>query len=722
MNRKIGGWLFLIFFLVAVVGHYGAWSTEEQSLFLARFDDPAPRFSFYPWLMESARQFRAGYFPLWTSREGAGFPLLANYQSTPFNPFNLAFEIFPWLKLLDFMVILKLLLLGVFTYLFALELGLSPLSGACSAVVLCFSGYVSKYLNQINMNSELWLPAGLWLAEKMLKDRRRLIHFLLLALVTALALVGGNPEAAFYFLFFILLYALVRGGWSSRKPLYVICCSFMLGFLVSAYQLLSFIDYLGYGWHIHSSNLHTLARAPVRWFFSLFFPWLFGPYRTHPAQLFLASYVGLVPAFLSLMAVFRTRCFYRAKIFFWGYALLFLAVVYQMPPLYYLTSLPVFNRIGSFKFAFFGVNFCLAMLAGTGLENYISARLKSRQLGFALAAASGLAIFGLLLAQKFPLAQFPVRWHREAWLWPMIIFIIALAVALYGIWTEERKFCGALLVFLALVNLLHLSPGLRPESQIDPARWRFKNPVPPSYLIPVLQDPARPRFTGLDQVFHQNQNLVYGVSDWRVFEAMFTRSYVRVMAEIEGFSMEQSIAEFFAHGWSFDIGQENLPHPLVNELGIRYLLSRERFQLTGFKELMMSDGVYVYRNERAWPRAWLMQNQAPVFGKVEMQSDEEQKLIISVTAEAGGQLVLADQYAPGWRARSLPDGKELIIQPERGIFRKLELGPGEHQIEFWYQPRGFELGWFASLVSSVLVLTGMVLAAAKRRAFQRKQA
>jgi len=713
MNRKIGTLLFLIFFLVTVLAHYAAWSAEDQSLFLARFDDPAPRFSFYPWLIESARQFRAGYFPLWTSKEGAGFPLLADYQSTPFNPFNLVFEFFPCLKLLDLMVMLKLVLMGVFTYFFALKLGLSPLSGACSAVVLCFSGYVSKYISQMNMNTELWLPAGLLLAEKMLKDRSRLIYFLLLALVTALALLGGNPEAAFYFLFLILLYALVRGGWAGRKPILVICFSFVLGFLISAYQLLSFIDFLGYGWHIHTASLHTIARAPARWFFSLFFPWLFGPYRTHLAQLFLANYIGLVPAVLALMAVFRTRGFNRPRIFFWGYALLSLAVVYQLPPLYYLTYLPVFNRMGSFKFAFFGLNFCLAMLAGIGCENYFSARLKSRQMGLALASASALVILGLLLARKFPIAQFPVTWHREGWLLPMIIFLIALGVALYGIFVDERKFCGTLLVFLALVNLLHLYPGLRPESQIDPAKWRFKDPVPPSYLAPMLNDPAQPRFTGLDQVFHQNQSLLFGVCDWRVFEALFPKSYVQAVAEIEGFTMEQSVAEFFEHGWSFDIRAENLSHPLVSQLGINYLLSAERIYLTGWKELTQADGLFVYHNERAWPRAWLLQNQEPEFGKVEIKRDEEEKVVLAVTADTAGELVLADQYAPGWRARLLPGGREIKIQPHHGIFRKIEPGPGNHEIEFWYQPKGFELGWFASLVSSALALAGLLLAGLK---------
>jgi len=697
----------MVFFLTVLIGHYWERLKPEQSLYLARVDDPGPRFSYYPLMLESARQFRAGYFPLWTSKEGAGFPVLANYQSTPFNPFNLAFEIYPSLKLLDLMVILKLILMGLFTYFFALELGLSPLAGACSAIVICFSGYVSKYISQMNMNTELWLPAGLLVAERMLKDRGRLIYFLTLSLLSALALIGGNPEAAFYFFLFILLYSLFRGGWAGRKQILSVCLSFILGFLLSGYQLLSFIDYLGWGWHMHTAGLHSVARPSLKWAFSIFFPWLFGPYKTHPAQLFLVNYVGLVPVSLALLAVFRTGNSNRARLFFWGYALVFLAVVYQIPPIYHISYLPIFNRIGSFKFAFFGINFSLALLAGYGCDNYFKGRLKSWQMAVAFSMVAALAVLCLLLAHKFPIAGPPVYWRREAWLMPVLLFLTAAGVGFYGKFFEEQKLGAALLLFLALINLLHLYPGLRPESAIDPLKWSYSDPVPPSYLIPMIADPDRPRFTGLNNVLHQNQSLIYGVTDWRVFEAVYPKSYVRVMGEIERFTMEQSVTEFFKHGWSFDIRKQNLDNPLVGKLGIKYLLSTERLNLEGWSELMQADGVFVYRNEKAWPRTWLANNQAPEFGKTRIKSDQAQKVMVSVPA-GPGELVLADQYAPGWRARALPSREELKISPESGLFRKVSFNQGTREVDFFYQPWGFRIGLWLSGTGLISLFIGLI--------------
>ena len=55
-------------------------------------------------------------------------PLLANYQSTPFNPFNLAFTVFPVLRLLNWLLLFKLAILGLGVYLFGLAIGLSRLS------------------------------------------------------------------------------------------------------------------------------------------------------------------------------------------------------------------------------------------------------------------------------------------------------------------------------------------------------------------------------------------------------------------------------------------------------------------------------------------------------------------------------------------------------------------------------------------------------------------
>jgi len=715
MNRKIGALLFLVFFAIAVGTHYSEYKAADQSLFLAHFEDPANRFSFYPWLVESARQFRSGRFTLWTENEGAGFPLLANYQSSPLNPFNLAFTIFPGLKFLDLIVIIKLILLGVFTYLFCLELGLAPVAGAGASVIICFSGYVSKNINQINLSTELWLPAGLLLVERVFKYRASFLKILLLGLVSSLALLGGNPEAGFYFLLIILLYCLLRGGWQKRGESLAILIGLAFGFFLASAQLLSFIEYLGWGWNIHSPSLHTIGRPKLQWFFSLFFPWIFGPNRSFSAQLFLLGYIGLIPLLLAVFALFSLKPGGRSLKFFWVCTLIFLALVYRIPPFYFLSYLPVFNRIASVKFAYFGVCFSMAMLAGFGLENYFQNRLKARQFALALAAVSGLAFLSLVFAYQFPLVPYPRFPDRSEWVMPLILFVIAAGAVFYGVFFEERKLSSALLVFLALINLLHLYPGLRPEGKIDPGRWRFENPDPPAYLRPVINDRSFPRLTGLNQAFHPNLNLIFGIDDFRVFEGMYPKSYVQAMAELEKFSMEDAVLEFFRHGWSFDINQENLGNPLVNQLGIKYLVSPREINIPGWEKIFSADGHILYLNQNPWPRVWLQLKN----GQSDLQSAQiieyfPDRLTLEVGAKEAADLILADQYAPGWKAELFPSGRELRIVPD-GLFRKVPIEPGQSKILFRYKPLGFRVGLYLSLAAVASFLAGIILCMVKTR-------
>lgn len=707
MNRKNAIFLFMIFFLAALFGHYSEWRQPDQSLFLAQIDDPAPRFSFYPWLIESSRQFRSGHFPLWCASEGAGFPLMANYQSAVFSPFNLAFTVFPSLKFLDYLVLLKIILLGFFTFIFAMEIGLSPLAAAGAAVIICFSGYVSKNINQINLNTEVWLPACLILAERVYKNRADLTGILLLGLVTGLALLGGNPEASLYFVLFVLLYLAIRGGWRKRKQSLAIILGMGFGFILASAQLLSFIEYLGYGWHIHDQSLHTIARPPLKWVFSLFYPWLFGPNRTFPEQLFVMGYLGLVPILLSFFSFFSTTGSKRHLYFFWIYALVFLAVIYSIPPFYILADLPVLNRIASVKFAYFGVCFSISILAGLGLDAYYKSRIKPRRFALSLVFISGLAIVCLLVAYRLPFESARMIF-RNAWLLPMLLLVIAAAVGIYGNFFGEQKLCAGLLLFLALINLLHLAPGLGPEGKIDPLRWQFENPEPTPILLPIMADRQLPRFAGIDLVFHQNLNLIFGISDLRVFEGIYPESYVRAMAEIEGFSMDDAVEQFFKHGWSFDVKEQNLSHQLINQLGVKYSISGRELNVRGWEKIMNGEGYFLYENKNAWPRAWLKLPDRTDFSSARIVGYQNDQVKLEVGAGTSAELVIADQYAPGWKAKTMPSGEELKILPESGLFRKIPVNPGMKEMVLFYQPWGFRIGLWLSAVGLLCFVIGLI--------------
>ena len=83
------------------------------------------------------------------------------------------------------------------------------------------------------------------------------------------------------------------------------------------------------------------------------------------------------------------------------------------------------------------------------------------------------------------------------------------------------------------------------------------------------------------------------------------------------------------------------------------------------------------------------------------------KLTLRVKTTGTGMLVVADVFYPGWRA--YVDGHRARIYRVNRMMRGVVLGPGEHVVEFRYEPRSFRLGWMCTQLSLAAVLASCVL-------------
>ncbi|MCH7499640.1 MAG: YfhO family protein [Nitrospinae bacterium] len=81
-------------------------------------------------------------------------------------------------------------------------------------------------------------------------------------------------------------------------------------------------------------------------------------------------------------------------------------------------------------------------------------------------------------------------------------------------------------------------------------------------------------------------------------------------------------------------------------------------------------------------------------GKVEEVSYRPNHVTVKTSQEGTGFLVLVDSYFPGWTVTV--DGKEEKILRANYFYRAVQLGPGEHTLEFDYFPEGFKEGLIVS--------------------------
>ena len=81
-------------------------------------------------------------------------------------------------------------------------------------------------------------------------------------------------------------------------------------------------------------------------------------------------------------------------------------------------------------------------------------------------------------------------------------------------------------------------------------------------------------------------------------------------------------------------------------------------------------------------------------------------VVLQATSNGPGVLVLADSYFPGWRV--FVDGKEEKLLRANYFFRGVGILPGDHRVEFRYDPMMFKIGLGVSL-TTVLILCFVTL-------------
>jgi hypothetical protein len=82
---------------------------------------------------------------------------------------------------------------------------------------------------------------------------------------------------------------------------------------------------------------------------------------------------------------------------------------------------------------------------------------------------------------------------------------------------------------------------------------------------------------------------------------------------------------------------------------------------------------------------------------------------IKASLSDSGILIVADSFYQGWKA--YVNGKEEVIRSANLFFRAVPLPPGNHTVEFRYEPRSFTIGFAVTSIAllSVLVISGFCI-------------
>ena len=614
---------------------------------------------FFPWRSFTFHSLAQSRLPLWNPYSDAGLPFVGNAQSAIFSPFNLLGYLFPLYSSYVITAILRLLVAGIGTFLFAREIGLGRHGALLAMVVFAFSGPLIVWLGHPHSFVIVWLPAMLLTIEKAL-TRKSGLYVVATGLAIGAQFLGGHPETSFHVLLAWVAYALYRaisleGRQFSRllPQLTRIAIAAAIGVLLAAIQLLPFLEAFFHSAALSIREVQTSARGSffivhllLEWrewptAITTFLPQYFGtsldnsywyPYSNYVEQ---NAYAGVLPLALAATVTWhnirrRSSPQRNFVLFFALLAVICLGIALRLPLLNAINDLPLFNVAANGRMRLVYA-FAVAMLAGMGLDEITGSDEHARRTMLRILALLALVALLLIVLAYAGFVLFKDELIRSGrafmaanWGTP---YLPRPPEYYYGLVEEryEKK-----LALFRPTNVVMYLPVLIALAWFALRRWSqrqrasvktwgyaalgltlfdaflvgmpFNPTMEPQYIFPMpdavqflQQDHNVYRVSGTGLILYPNSSMLFGISDVRGYDTVVPRRYTDLIDRIEG--------HYRFHFHSLFTRADS---PLFDLLNVKYVLTDQ--ELGGKWELAYRDtgSVRVYRNRDVLPRAFVV--------------------------------------------------------------------------------------------------------------------
>ncbi len=696
----------------------------------------------YPWKNLAIDMLKSGQIPLWNPYNFSGAPLLANNQSAVFYPLNILFVAFGMNSGWDLYIVSQFFLVFIFTYLYARKIGLNKIPAVFSSIAFSYCLFLSS-LSQygIIIHTILWLPLSLFAIEKMVKKITP-ISVIILALSIVFSALAGHIQLFTYSFAFLLIYGLFKFSQTDLKTKAIFIAISFISLGIASFQFLPLLELIKLSARSaqnYSFLIKTLLLQPNQLILFLS-PDFYGNPATNNYLLSnsyagSAVYVGLAPLIFALSALFN---FKKEKLikFYSLFALVVVIFLLRSPltEVFYKINIPLLST-SSPSNSIFILSFCLAILAGFGLQKF----LKDGQDAF---KSAGIILLIFLSVWGFIVLKHPSI-NLKNFLISSSFLIIIIILAGISRLKSLKKISGALIILLTAFELLFFFLKFNPF--VPKALIFPKTPV-----ISFLQENAGfNRFWGYGSGFIEaNFASQYHLFDPDGYDPLYPKWYGEFLHAsqdgklLKAFSNETRSDAVIAKGYGKEAFISNKSRfKLLNLLGIEFFLDKDNTvnssieNEANLKEVKSIGQWKIFKNNNALDRVFITNNvlfykNSDEFNKyffddkydlktllleekvsldagkinsfAKIESYLPRKVVISAQTDKKSMLFLSDTFYPGWNA--YVDGKETKIYKADYAFRSIVLPPGSHKVMFKYSPRSFYFGVIISLASSICLL------------------
>lgn len=713
---------------------------------------------FLPFSRFQLAALQQGQLPVWNPATYSGHPFLADTQAAVFYPLSnlLLLVTLPWsgsaarLYFLQVEAIVQIALAGFFVYLLVQRLTQNRWAGWLAGCSFAFSGYLTGYppLQLAVLRTAIWLPLLLWLLDHAWAAPRRWTLWLAASLVAACAIFAGHPQTLLHTAYTVAAFCLFRllsGELMLLRPrLNGLLLVVMLALALGAAQLLPSLEFASLSVRANVDYDFVSGGLPVQDFWQLLLPGVLTQFSP--------LYIGVIGFGLALLALFATlgpvyTPSERRHIYFFAaltISALLIAAGDHLPLYQFLYHFaPGWDLFRGQERVAFLVALGLSILAGYGAASIPRLALPARQrLALLISVIIALGVYG-----------FGIFWQllgRSAIGQGSYLLIVLVTVVVAGLlivalrlpaWSSRRQGWIALAVLLNLwwangsTNLVVGGPSERVA--LDPAVAQLATAVH-----------ARPT---------ENLGLASRVyNEFRVYEDYA----MSVGLEDLWGSSPLRLARYARLFDNFPLDR------LWTLTGVEHLLTwrKELFEpsdlLAEFPQA--SDTTYLHRLHEPNPRAWLvgaiqavddtraaelLADHTVDLAQVALLPSEDaidatlppperaaaislarpapNRLRVQVTSEAGGILVISENWMPGWQISAPSCHSQSAItcdlttptlglpplQVQRAnltlIGVPVPAGAVEFEVRYW--PHSVQLGlWISG--STGLLLVGLLLA------------
>lgn len=329
-------------------------------------------------------QIKRGKFPMWNPFISCGTIIQEEFATRTLFPYQLLQNVCPW-KWRDFFLLGRLWFAAMGVFIFLKLLGLSFYPSLCGGVMYGFSGAMTIFLTFNEMSNVGMVLPYVLLGGELLNRKQSILSIILCSLTTALLILGGQPEIAFYGILFLFFYYFFRIITTKEKEISIIkkiaffFFSMMLALLISSPFFVPFL--------VNSKHFYTLhppggtqgveTPTPLANFMAIFLPELLRwrsvifAFTLNAGWDSLGGYVGIAGIFLIIVSFKRHWWGRKEYLFFLCFALFVLLKNMGMPIVSLIGRLPIFDQVWTPRWTGPIWNLSLALSAALGFQALI---------------------------------------------------------------------------------------------------------------------------------------------------------------------------------------------------------------------------------------------------------------------------------------------------------------------------------------------------------------